>query len=543
MTRKIISLMLALVLLVALSVPALAQDNVSVSATVRSAYWTEGMLYAFADFPQADAPEELEVSLMRNFQVVSGTKPVLMKNSAARSRYLFLVDNSVSMGQYRDQMFAVVREFMNGSADNVSFSVALFDRSFQMAGTSLKDWSSVRAAMWKSTNNVEETDICGAVAWALEELAKDPGAAGDLTGIVLLTDGHSMFTGAQAAEKKKEAAQNAAAMLSAYPEITLHTVCFDSWDTDVKAALSSARGMDLHAGSKKAATEAGEELAAYLDRLCCMSYRLGGYDDAAVITDDLTLCVGINLSSIGSGRNVAMAPAIVPVDIPEEPETPADGTEPTEATEPTEGETVPGDETEPTEGETVPDDGTEPTEEGTEPTEGTEEPLVPAPGDGSGTGSEGETEAVDAVTEETGAPCEESEDSQGMAGWLIAVIVAGVLVALAVVFLVVKKCSAPKDSVRMRIDVLSGNVVKLKKDYYLTTQLLIGTDKRCDVVIEDPGAGSVNTRIFKQGQMIYIEDMDSPGGTLLGGMRLYSSNRLRSGDDITIGTVTLRILF
>jgi hypothetical protein len=91
--------------------------------------------------------------------------------------------------------------------------------------------------------------------------------------------------------------------------------------------------------------------------------------------------------------------------------------------------------------------------------------------------------------------------------------------------------------------VVSLASVKLKKDYYLTTQLLIGTDKRCDVVIEDPGAGSVNTRIFKQGQMIYIEDMDSPGGTLLGGMRLYSSNRLRSGDDITIGTVTLRILF
>ena len=43
--------------------------------------------------------------------------------------------------------------------------------------------------------------------------------------------------------------------------------------------------------------------------------------------------------------------------------------------------------------------------------------------------------------------------------------------------------------------------------------------------------------------MIYIEDMSSPQGTVLNGMRIFSPNRLRSEDEITIGNMVLRALF
>ena len=39
------------------------------------------------------------------------------------------------------------------------------------------------------------------------------------------------------------------------------------------------------------------------------------------------------------------------------------------------------------------------------------------------------------------------------------------------------------------------------------------------------------------------EDMDSPQGTALNGMGLFSSNRLRSEDEISIGETVLRVLF
>ena len=95
----------------------------------------------------------------------------------------------------------------------------------------------------------------------------------------------------------------------------------------------------------------------------------------------------------------------------------------------------------------------------------------------------------------------------------------------------------------MRVEILSGKAVRKKDIYLLTNELLIGTGKQCDIVIRDVNAASVNTRIFKQGQMIYIEDMGSPQGTVLNGMRIFSSNRLRSEDEISIGSTVFRFLF
>ena len=84
---------------------------------------------------------------------------------------------------------------------------------------------------------------------------------------------------------------------------------------------------------------------------------------------------------------------------------------------------------------------------------------------------------------------------------------------------------------------------KLFRIFYLRDQLLIGTGKQCNVVIRDSAAAPVNTRIFTQDQMVYIEDMGSPLGTALNGMRLFTPNRLRSEDEITVGNTVLRVLF
>ena len=95
----------------------------------------------------------------------------------------------------------------------------------------------------------------------------------------------------------------------------------------------------------------------------------------------------------------------------------------------------------------------------------------------------------------------------------------------------------------MRFAVVIGDQVRMKNDYYLVQEILIGSDKNCDIMIPRNANQIASARIFMQNSMIYIEDRGSSEGILVNGMRIFSANRLRSGDEITVGSVVLRVLF
>ena len=54
---------------------------------------------------------------------------------------------------------------------------------------------------------------------------------------------------------------------------------------------------------------------------------------------------------------------------------------------------------------------------------------------------------------------------------------------------------------------------------------------------------SQSARIFLSDCVVYIEDIGSSDGVYLGGMRLHNANRLRSGDEIAIGSARFRFKF
>ena len=62
-------------------------------------------------------------------------------------------------------------------------------------------------------------------------------------------------------------------------------------------------------------------------------------------------------------------------------------------------------------------------------------------------------------------------------------------------------------------------------------------------MVDDRETAPRHSRIFFREGYLYIEDLGTKNGTVLGGMRLYAPNRLRSGDEITVGETTLRFLF
>jgi pSer/pThr/pTyr-binding forkhead associated (FHA) protein len=70
--------------------------------------------------------------------------------------------------------------------------------------------------------------------------------------------------------------------------------------------------------------------------------------------------------------------------------------------------------------------------------------------------------------------------------------------------------------------------------------VIIGKDDRCDVVIDDDEFVSRrHSRVSRSDGTFFLEDLGSSNGTLL---RIRRSIILEAGDEIVIGTTTLRLV-
>ena len=184
-------------------------------------------------------------------------------------------------------------------------------------------------------------------------------------------------------------------------------------------------------------------------------------------------------------------------------------------------------------------EGADPAGETTEP----EETTVPE-------GSEGENPDND-PSEETsdGENTGEADPNAGEPGgkgslFLWIGIALGAVIILGIVIAIVLSTKHRKSAaVVMRAVVEFGTVHNLRERYYLEKSLTIGSGKGCDIVIPGASVSPKNTRIYLDNNIVYVEDLNSERGTMIGGMRIYSPNRLRSGDVITVGNTSIRFLF
>lgn len=487
MKRKFLSILSVILLLCQFPCCVLAAEENA--AKIRSGYWTDDVLYTFVSFPQEE-PEKLEVSLfVNNHQQGRGAKPELFSSTGATVHYMLLVDTSSSMSELAYLLSAFAKSLLEYGS-NLDISIAATGSDFHVVGTDLTSWDDVHSAL-RRLNYLGGSDICGGTAKALEYLGGKNYRAGDVCSLVVITDGEPWYSNTPSVELEREeqAAKAAAAMIDAYPEIIVNTLCFRNWEENAFAVLSTGRGLHLSANAVSDVSNLGKALSDYMGSLYTVVFPLKGYEGIATINDSVQLFAENSWLSLGRIRNLNMQPAMDAGDEIVLP--PVDGSEESPA-------------------------------QGTESTEPAIEAAMPA---------EAET---DSAVKDHASPL--------MVG-TVAAIAAVVVVALAIVGILAKKKKAEEFSIRMRAEILCGKAVKKKEIYHLTNELLIGTGKQCDIVIQDPDAAPVNTRIFKQGQMIYIEDMGSPKGTVLNGMRIFSSNRLRSEDEISIGSTVFRFLF
>ena len=102
---------------------------------------------------------------------------------------------------------------------------------------------------------------------------------------------------------------------------------------------------------------------------------------------------------------------------------------------------------------------------------------------------------------------------------------------------------AEERGIYMRLEVVSGEYAGKWEEFSLVDELTIGSGRSCDLIWEDEDVEPLHARIFLRGGLIFLEDLGSDQGTLLGGMRLHEANRLRSGDEITVGSARFRMKF
>jgi len=95
------------------------------------------------------------------------------------------------------------------------------------------------------------------------------------------------------------------------------------------------------------------------------------------------------------------------------------------------------------------------------------------------------------------------------------------------------------------LEVLSpGNSSSLRKGAVIPVKGPVTIGRKPDniLVLDDPYASSYHAKVyFKNGDCI-IEDLDSTNGTMLNGEKLIGKEYLISGDEITIGSISLRFI-
>lgn len=521
MKGKITSIIAIFLLVVLLASPVLATTANGLDVNICSAYWDKGTLFTFARIAHED-PVSLDFSLLVDEAKVEQVRPQTIQDANAVIHYVLLIDASNSMPKYRSSISHLAQEILRAK-QNIRISVMEFGDSCTPVASNMNDWIEVSTALNSIWYNKDGSNITGSVAQAIEQL----GSAGDndgvvMTNLVVITDGEPWYSNDSEEEQQLEHQSNVylQRMMAAYPEIVVHSFSFGQWNEQAQEALNDERGIHDTGDNAEAF---GEELAEYADSMYCIPFSLPGYDKEAILSANIVLSVGRSFVSCGSVRNVNITPVVEmpPLETDPTDEDPANTTEAStvSTTEATSGNN---------EESTVPSETIAP---------GTEtDPSVP-----NSTGSsEEETEVTtDPTASTTSFP--DGPYKKDFSVWYIVVPI--VSLALLLLVVVIWNSMIPRDTIRMRIVQVSGRKIVLRNVYYLDHELLIGTGRRCHIIIPGATRNTVNVRLFKQNQIIYIEDMGMSEDVLLNGMQIFSSNRLRSDDEITIGAITLKVLF
>lgn len=463
----------------------------SETAALVSQFRQSGALYVFTaleEWPDGLTAELSSGDLARN--IPSEEQPQRVADSNTPVSYFLLIDCSTSMARFQNRITGLTRQLAQADETGATFAVATFGEVFRAAGSDLSG-AEVAVAVEAISCIAQRTDLSQGILDAAEHLRAYQRQTGELVNLVVITDGIPMYS------EDSPALSEVVQVLETDPSILVHTVGFGSSQTGLQLLTSLGRGLHVYGQES-----AGADIARYVNDLCVTRFPwdLEGPRSAAEV----------RFAWDNGGQ------AVLPLDLNQTPLLP-------------DGEAA----------------GLE------DPMDSTPSPDVTAAPSEAMTSAAPETTpaAADEDAIETAPPVDAPEaDDCGNAieplVWAIPAAALALLLAAVLVWLGRKRRNRRRGGIPMRLEVFSGTPADGTGTLlYLTDELTIGRSGRCDLSWRDKDVSPQNSRIFLKGQMIYIEDLGSVCGTALGGMRLYGPNRLRSGDEISIGNVRFTLKF
>jgi pSer/pThr/pTyr-binding forkhead associated (FHA) protein len=91
-----------------------------------------------------------------------------------------------------------------------------------------------------------------------------------------------------------------------------------------------------------------------------------------------------------------------------------------------------------------------------------------------------------------------------------------------------------------RATVIEGADLK-GKSFDLGSELIIGRDQKCHVVLNDTYVSQVHARIFAKNNSFMVEDLGSTNGTYLNRRRVTQPTEVQRGDRVKIGMTVLEM--
>ena len=416
----------------------------------------------------------------RQFPAARGVQS--LAESGMPVTYYLLVDTSTSMRGAREDIRAFAESLAEQSGEGAGFGLLLFGDSFSAVLEPTEDSGAFLSALDDTAFDAQRTDLLRGILNGIEYVSSAERATGGLTGLIVISDGvPDGADGGPDAEKVRQRISDA-------QETVIHTLWINSGLAGAPQGrdLLASIGSGAHPCIEKSGgtRDAAAEIAGYTDGLSAVSFLLET-EPSTPVSGDLFF----QSAEEDGGQLLYYAKlADIPVLLAQEDFAPA----------------APS--------------------------------ALPAP-QGSQPSSPDPSSVVSAVPE--------SQDSAKV--WAYCMGIAAALLAAActaAVFYKKHRRQTPgTHGIYMRLETGAGKYAGKKTEFFLTDELTIGRSRKCDLVWKDRMTSPVHARVFLRDGLIFLEDLGSETGTFLGGMRIYQKNRLRSGDEISIGRSSFRLRF
>lgn len=506
---------------------AVPQENVESDSSVqiRSAYCQQvgagdivsSNLFIFVS-QEAEWPEPLKVTAAisaKGQQIfLDAAEWKTVEERSQSIAFLLLVDHSNSMKSVSgaQNVSSFVRELTRQYRDRekVSYALASFGREFQLEQEFTEDTAVFQEAVNQIEYGERASNPAGAVLAAADYLDGYARSEGELVNLILITDAIP-----EKVDDDSLALETAAKRIEGESSIVVHTFGLSNPGRDESIqgldALDSM-GSGIHSvTSDTSARNTVRQIAELIDHLWVFQFSTGRRQ----VEQTLDIGLYFNGSSVAAMR----VPNLGEMKMTSEPNPDPENT----------GDLPSG-----------------------------ENPDQQDEGDGKGSSEPVDPNNGNVPSENNAQPISPgSSGAQGTAGggagkisltWIV-VGAAGLIALIGVIFILLRrKHDSPAQetedgAICMVLEVISGECAAKGNRFYLSDELIIGKSRKCDIVWKNNGMAPQSARIFLSDYVVYIEDIGSSNGVYLGGMRLYNANRLRSGDEIAIGSARFRFKF